>query len=293
MKIVKISSADDIIRFNWHLLDWCNYKCSYCSVGSYITNDFSDTSRISQNYKLILARLKTVKEPFDICLTGGEPTLHPNFYEVLDGMLELKQLNKVWLFSNLSRSADFLKQINNYLPKIQLYASWHPEFSKEDFVEKAVSLDCHVHVSITDDKKYWPKTLKVIDNLKQNNVTFRINILQGSDNFEPQFDKDVIDTFETLLPDAHDEFDIEVVFEDGTVEMMSEHKLQFKDINYFKGYKCTPKSYSIGIDGSIANTCTREKMSLGLQNIVKPVICPLYECTEGLLMYPKELHNVS
>ena len=293
MKIVKTECPDDIIRFNWHLLDWCNYKCSYCSVGSYITNDFSDTTRINNNFKLILARLQTVQEPFDICLTGGEPTLHPNFFDVLDGMLELKQLNRVWLFTNLSRSLDFLKRINKYLPKIQLYASWHPEFSKDDFIEKASNLDCHVHVSISDDKTYWPKTLDVIDQLKENNVTFRINVLQGSDNFEPNFDSEVIDTFETLLPDAHDDFDITVTYEDGTTELMSEHTLQFRDINYFKGYNCTPKSYGISIDGTIVNTCTNEKMPIGLHNIVKTVKCPLYECTEGLLMYPKEFDNVS
>jgi len=291
MKIVKTRSADDIIRFNWHLLDWCNYKCTYCSAGKSITNDFSDNSRINNNFKLILTRLQTVSEPFDICLTGGEPTLHPNFFEILDGMMKLEKLNSVWLFSNLSRSEEFLKKINNYLPKIQLYGSWHPEFSKDDFVDKASKLECHVHVSITDNKTYWPKTLEVIENLKKHNVTFRINILQNTQDVELDFDNEVIETFETLLPDAHDDFDIEVTYEDGSVETLSEHTLQFRDINYFKGYKCTTKSYGIAVDGTIVNTCTGEKMPLVLDKIIKTVTCPLHECVEGLLMYPKEIQN--
>lgn len=293
MKIVKCQSDYNMMRFNWHLLDWCNYKCSYCSVGNFITNDFSDNTRISQNYKLTLTRLKTVKNNFELCLTGGEPTLHPNFFEVLDGLMEIENLQRVWMFSNLSRSKDFLRTIKKYFPKIVLYGSWHPEYSKDDFFEKAYDLDCEVHVSLINNKAYWEKTKKIIDSLIENNITYRLNALQPTKEYTPDHGKEFEESFLHYLENAHDTFGIEITYGDGTVEKHTEHSIQMKELNYFKGYYCTPMSYQINIDGSIFNICTKEQLSLKLDNIVKKVKCPLNECLEGLLMYTKEIGNVS
>lgn len=293
MKIVKCQSDYNMMRFNWHLLDWCNYKCSYCSVGDAITNDFSDTTRISQDYKLTLARLGTVSDKFELCLTGGEPTLHPNFFEILDSLVEIKNLQRVWLFSNLSRSKDFLLQVKEYFPKIVLYGSWHPEFSKDDFLTKAIELDCEVHVSLVNDKAHWDKTKKLIDELIENNVTYRLNALQPTVSYQPDHGPDFEEAFLHYLENAHDTFGIKVTYEDGHIEQHTEHTLQIQNLNFFKGYYCVPASYQIRLDGTIVNVCTSEKMPISLSGINKKIKCPVNECLEGLLMYPKELEDVS
>lgn len=293
MKIVKCNSDYDMARFNWHLLNWCNYQCSYCFVGDALTTDFSDRKQTCQEHKFIIARLKTVDFPFELCLTGGEPTLHPEFFEILNELCSIDNLQRVWMFTNLSRSLSFLTQIKEFAPKVVVYGSWHPEFSKDDFLSKAIDLDCEVHVSLINKQEYWNKTVQLINQLKNNNITYRLNVLQPTQTFVPQYLKDFEDTFLPHLDDAVDTFGITVTYDDGSIERHTEHSLQIKELNYFKGYTCTPKSFQIDLDGNIKNICTGKVMTLQLsqQKIIEEVKCPVDECLEGLLMYPKKLEG--
>ena len=84
----------------------CNYRCRHCCFscteqGEYMTMDtFRAALKCSD-----LGKIKQNKYPYNrIVIGGGEPTLHPNFWE----MIELSMVNgftgeKIWLATNGSQ----------------------------------------------------------------------------------------------------------------------------------------------------------------------------------------------
>lgn len=269
------------MRFNWHILNWCNYRCSYCFVSD-LTSDFKDPSQTIQEYKLIISRLSTVDQPFEVCLTGGEPTLHPNIEEILESLSKIDNLQRVWFFTNLSRHLGFYNTINNF-PKVTFYASYHPEYADLDtFIEKCVGLNCEVHVSMHPD--YTTQTRDLVNLLSLNSIPYKFNLLDGV-NYPQEF----INIFDNDLQEAEDMIDLTVTYSDGRSVRKTDIDLILNTQNRFKGYKCRPNSWQIDIDGKIKNACTSKNASLLLKDITEDAVCPKDICNGGLMMYPKEL----
>jgi len=282
MKIISCTSQDKILRINWHILNWCNLKCSYCNVKENLSYDYNDTTQIAQSYKLIISRLKTISKPFEICLTGGEPTLHPNIEEILEGLNEIKNLVKIYFFTNLTRSETFYKSIKSF-SKVKYYASFHPEYHKEDFLKKCKNLNCEVHISMMPEYKNY--ILNIIDNCKSNNIKFKLNFLVDTPYYTNNLDQD----FFTEASNAEEMIYINVLYDDGSEERTTDLKLLYEKKNSFRDYKCVPESFQIELDNLVKNVCTNEIMPLSLKDITKKVICPKEICEGGLMMYPKEI----
>lgn len=287
-KIKQCKSDLKIMRMNWTLLEWCNYKCSYCNTIT--TNDFS-VPAYSTNYKLVIARLKTITEPFELCLAGGEPTLHPNIEEILTELAKVKQLQRVWFFTNLSRTKEFLTNLINIdHDKICLYASYHPEYYTEKFLEKCKALRCDINVSLIDDPTYWPTTIEFLEACKEHQLEYKINLLEETDNWKPNFTEEFKQTFSKYISGAEDVLNLTLTYEDGKVEQSTDLFLELNNLDNFNGYLCTPASFHIQMDGTVRNICSGDAMpmSLSSNNIVRQISCPKNRCTKGLLMYPKE-----
>jgi organic radical activating enzyme len=287
----------DNIYFDWHLTDWCNFKCSYCPVLDVITNDFTVDKHAS--YEMVLARLAHVETSFNVCLTGGEPTLHPNILDILDKLVKIKNSQDIALFTNLSRPANFYTKI---VPsdKITVFASYHPEFSTEKFFDRCLEVNnlsttkFSVHVSLSDKEEYWDQTLTLLDSLEANNVRFKPLLLSPNRNYTPNYTDDFYKKFHHyLVENIDDKFFhlVDVEYEDGTTDKIKNIDFQINSLNKFKGYACTPLSYSIDVKGRIENTCTRRKVPLYLNNnnlIVKET-CPMDICPSNrLLKFYKE-----
>jgi organic radical activating enzyme len=282
MKIVSCSSPDNILRINWHILNWCNYKCSYCSVRGNLSYDYNDTTQISNQYKLMISRLKLIKKPFELCLTGGEPTLHPNIKEILKGLGEIEKLERVYFFTNLSRSINFYEEILNF-KKILYYASYHPEYHDEDFLIKCKKLRCEVHISMMSE--YKNKILKFIEECKSEKIPFCLNFLSDTKFYKNTLDHDFYE--EVIKTD--DMIEIDLIYENKIKQKTTNLKMLYEGKNKFKGYKCIPESYSITIDNVVKNVCSNKEMPLSLSNITEKITCSYDECKGGLMMYPKEL----
>lgn len=280
-EILKCTSQDEIMRFNWHILNWCNYRCSYCFVDG-LSSNFKDTSQIAQEYKLTLARLATVNEPFEVCLTGGEPTLHPNIEEILEGLSNISNLKRVWFFTNLSRDLAFYNKINNF-SKVTFYASYHPEYADVDrFLEKCIGLGCEIHISMHPN--HTKVTRHLVDLLTLHNLPYKFNLLDGV-----EYPQEFIDHFNNDIQEAEDMIDLQVTYTDGITERTTDLQVLLNNKNRFKGYRCRPNSWQINLDNKIRNVCTSELTGIVLSDIAKQVKCPKEICNGGLMMYPKEL----
>ena len=74
----------------------CNLKCWYCSNGFSV----ADYEELTANEWV--GRIQSMPES-DVVLTGGEPTLHPEFYGILNALAPFRAM---WVYSNFVKPLD-------------------------------------------------------------------------------------------------------------------------------------------------------------------------------------------
>jgi wyosine [tRNA(Phe)-imidazoG37] synthetase (radical SAM superfamily) len=126
-----ISLGINLLPINYKL---CNYDCIYCECGftphnlSIVPKLFSK-EEIRKALNLKLSQLKNSSAQIDsITFAGnGEPTLHPEFYEIIDDTISIRNHyypeTKITVLSNSStlnndHIADALKKIDNIILKL-------------------------------------------------------------------------------------------------------------------------------------------------------------------------------
>jgi uncharacterized radical SAM superfamily Fe-S cluster-containing enzyme len=116
------------------ITDRCNLKCSTCyaSSGPKAGNHRS----VEEVEKMLDIMVKSEGEPDVIQISGGEPTIHPNFFEILD-IAKKKPIKHILLNTNGVRIANeegFAEKLAKYMPAFELYLQWdsmRPEVLKK------------------------------------------------------------------------------------------------------------------------------------------------------------------
>ncbi len=148
----------DLFCVSWLLGRFCNYKCSYC--WPYARSDSKD----HRSTELVLETLAEIKKQarergfnsFHFSFSGGEPTLHPGYLEVLkkySSDVENCNFQSVHMTTNMSPGLGWLKkyvEATKDLHRVSITASYHKEFAvKEVFADKLVFLqENDIHVTI-------------------------------------------------------------------------------------------------------------------------------------------------
>ena len=70
----------DSIKIEWNLGKRCNYDCSYCPAS---IHDNSSPHTDIEILKATVDKLMTLGKPIRLSFTGGEPTVHPKFAELI------------------------------------------------------------------------------------------------------------------------------------------------------------------------------------------------------------------
>lgn len=143
---IKYDNTDVLI--NWTFTQRCNYECSYCPPYFHSkTSPHPPYDIMLYNLDKILDLYKNQKIQFHFA--GGEPTLHPNFLDLVKTIYE-KTGNKSWLTSNMSRSLKYFNQLSKYVSMFM--CSFHPDHmweSRDKQFEKITKL-----VSANPDNLY-------------------------------------------------------------------------------------------------------------------------------------------
>ncbi len=115
-KIDQISSSGlknyNKFIFAWELNNVCQYRCSYCYANEWLEKDFNE--KYSGIYKNVLTKIKLLdikKISYDLELLGGEPTIHPNFFDILSFINKLKKCNITQIVTNIANPVSFLKRL--------------------------------------------------------------------------------------------------------------------------------------------------------------------------------------
>jgi radical SAM/SPASM domain protein of ACGX system len=85
----------DYFAFQWHILDDCDQRCKHCYIFAEDNNKELHTMNF-EDMKIVLDNAlemceKTDRKPY-FSITGGDPILHPNFWDLLE-LLHEKELD--------------------------------------------------------------------------------------------------------------------------------------------------------------------------------------------------------
>ena len=100
---------------NWHVTGKCNYNCKFCYVQN-LSSEIKDLGRIHD----ILHTLHSTKTDHldiqKINFVGGEPFLHPYFYEMLE------MASEMGFVTSVVTNGSFINK--DTMPKIAEYTDW-------------------------------------------------------------------------------------------------------------------------------------------------------------------------
>lgn len=126
----------------------CFEGCSHCMANATPNGSHMPKEAVAQAIRMI-KRLK----PSNIQVTGGEPTLHPQFYEICVELCELREDSELGLHVILESNGSFMSD---------------PE--KTEKVKKLVE-EWEVLVQVRTHPKYYPNYQNIINNQELRKIT--------------------------------------------------------------------------------------------------------------------------
>ena len=125
---------------DWYIGKRCNFDCSYCV--DYLHDNKSPHVPLENMKILADAIIDQHGKNVFWSLTGGEPTVNPDFLELCKYIKQERGARFVSLTTNGSRSADYLIDLYQYIDGITL--SFHFEHMQnriDEYIEKCIALE--------------------------------------------------------------------------------------------------------------------------------------------------------
>lgn len=125
---------------DWYIGRRCNFDCSYCSA--FLHDNKSPHMNIEKMKNFVNLIYERFKENVLWSLTGGEPTVHPNFYDLIDYIKNKKGCEHISITTNGSVSLEKFLFYYEILDSITL--SLHFEYIHdriEEYYEKIIRLE--------------------------------------------------------------------------------------------------------------------------------------------------------
>ena len=110
--------------------DRCNLSCPTCYAGSSPT--YGRHRTLEEIKKMLDTVVANEKEPDVVQISGGEPTIHPQFFEILDyaKTLPIKHLMLNTNGIKIAMDFEFAKRLATYMPDFEVYLQFD-SFKKE------------------------------------------------------------------------------------------------------------------------------------------------------------------
>jgi uncharacterized radical SAM superfamily Fe-S cluster-containing enzyme len=112
------------------ITDRCNLTCPTCYAGSSPT--YGRHRTLDEVKKMLDAIVANEREPDVIQISGGEPTIHPQFFEILDYAKSLP-IKHIMVNTNgieIAKDFEFAKRLATYAPAFEIYLQFD-SFKKE------------------------------------------------------------------------------------------------------------------------------------------------------------------
>lgn len=138
------------------ITDKCNLSCPVCFAGSDPTKEHKSLEEIELIFDTICAH---EDEPDVVQISGGEPTIHPDFFEILD-RAKNRPFRYLMVNTNgikIAQDEEFVKKLATYQPNFEIYLQF--DSFKKDYLKKIRGAD------LTEIR------MKAIENLNKYNIS--------------------------------------------------------------------------------------------------------------------------
>jgi len=169
---IKNTQPDDMMEVRWCPTNKCNFSCWYCFPGSnagthgapkYLDQITKHFNHIFDSYKTHLG-----KRRFQFVITGGEPTLWPDFGKFLESIK--KDNIYISVVSNASRTLRWWEEYGNFIDDATL--SYHVSQADIDHhisvADELYSQGKKVVVLVLMDPGKWDECVNAISYMKTN-----------------------------------------------------------------------------------------------------------------------------
>lgn len=285
-KTIKAVGGKSLLSISWELVTHCQFACSYCYFHPYESD-----IQYKEVMKLVLLKLKKINEPFEITLLGGEPTLHPEFHQIVKELYEIENVVKIEVISNFQPTVEFWEPLKPYSKKLDLILSYHVEYAQNLFFKKIQSLKNHFQMMIIflvhHEEKYLAKMREASDyyfslDLEFIPITFaRLVDRDDQVKYYPYTETTLAfmgELEKKVLALKNPEM-VKVEYADGQRDEINQLTFGNLNLNRFKGWKCQMNSLIIHPDGVVMYPCTGEKKHILFAELKgRQIKCPLDFC---------------
>lgn len=190
---------DQVFKISWFIGRLCNFSCTYCA--EYARSGFAKRDDILRGTDLL--RRKIVGQTPHLMFAGGEPSIHPDIYEVTQYMDQLGF--HVGMTTNGSRPAadyvDLLRIMRYFTFSLHFDQKYERTLDAIFKVQEAIRAApaeypgrfVHVHVMMVPG--YFDRIMDVIQTFKDRNISFIIRRIR------PLLDKNQMPILPAIIKD--------------------------------------------------------------------------------------------
>lgn len=283
LSVVGSHGAADTFRLHWDIITICNLNCSYCYARK---NEKWNVLPTKQKIDVILNKIKQIDKNVEIILLGGEPTLHPLYFYILDQLSDLSNVVSISIISNAQTkfTQDWIDRHQN-IKNFFFNVTFHPTESNIDQFLTVVDR-LNPQQSIVNVLMYGPQADQqiktVIDHCVNSKKTVRANV-----PFHPVYTEKYLtesQKYKSWLQQYSDFFERYLYFKlkNNDVYVLNDIDVYINNLNNFQGWQCLNNNWSCSADSV---EFTRMCKSSGNESFVK---CKLQKCScQGLLSVQK------
>jgi MoaA/NifB/PqqE/SkfB family radical SAM enzyme len=283
-KVTSRWGHQDSLSVQWNLGKRCNYDCSYCPDS--IHDNFSKHTDI-QILKDTVDKICETDKPVRITFTGGEPTVHPKFEELLH-YLKAKDVSWVSLTTNGTRTHAWHLENEEYWNHILFSLHYESDYLRiiDTILEYKKQGKKNFFVNVMAHHDYMEAVRKTVELFDANKVKYAVRRIRWGDEDHDEFDDDkyIKDDLGWLL-ELNATADANCLVDDEEIvhanDIIKQHRNKFTD------WKCNIglESLMINWDGEVHRATCRVGGSLGniyqgtFAHPTQSVICNRNWCT--------------
>jgi len=182
------TTAINLVRSEPMMVTWdigrrCNYDCTYCEISRHDNvSDYTEFTTLKDTFEFIkswtaLYNDKRVgADSTSINFTGGEPTINPNFWKLIDHIKQDSGRFNLSLTTNGSWGPKYSKRIAKEFQGVTI--SYHAESSdkfKKRVVDNIIALSqtgIWLQVNVMLHVDYWQECVDLCDLLKSKGIRY-------------------------------------------------------------------------------------------------------------------------
>lgn len=272
----------DSIKVEWNLGKRCNYDCSYCPSS---IHDNSSPHTDIEILKATVDKLVKLGKPIRLSFTGGEPTVHPQFRELITYCKHVG-IHYISVTTNGTLPAEFYR----YLPIEQIVFSIHFEYDWMRVCDTLMKIEENTKISVIAQlmahHEHMPEVKAAYGKLMADGTPTTVRRIRWTEGDHDLFDdmRYNLNDLEWIL-ETNSSVKTNVVI-DETLHYHSNDVIKLH-LNQYKGWTCAAgiESLMINWDGDVHRATCRVGGSLG--NIytgtfvapLQPIICNRNFCT--------------